>query len=155
MRTCYRSLLWLHPPAFRREFADEMLWIFDRAAESQSTAALFVDAAGSLVRQWLLRSGWWKIALALGLAVLQIVLGGFASTLFKPHRIVTAARDASLTPLAEFSQHGSISHQPLTIGIVMYLAVFLTAGITIMVIGLTVWMKSFGARRRPALPRGR
>ena len=34
MRTLYRYLVHLHPPAFRREFAAEMIWIFDEAAES-------------------------------------------------------------------------------------------------------------------------
>ena len=38
-----------------------------RLSESQGALALFFDGLGSLARQWLLRSGWWKIALALGL----------------------------------------------------------------------------------------
>jgi len=57
--------------------------------------------------------------------------------------------------IAEFARGGSIAHQPLTIGIVMYLAVFVTGGLTIMVIGLSFWMKSFGARRRHAALRVR
>ena len=155
MRTCYRCLLWMHPPVFRREFAGEMLWIFDQASESQGALALFFDGLGSLARQWLLRSGWWHAALALGLAMLQVVLGGFSMMLFGRRHLMEPASDPSVVNIAQFSNHGSIAHQPLTIGIVMYLAVFLTGGLTIMIIGLTFWMKSFAARRRHPLPRVR
>jgi len=31
-RLIYRLLLWLHPLAFRKQFGDEMLWIFDLSA---------------------------------------------------------------------------------------------------------------------------
>jgi hypothetical protein len=155
IRTCYRCLLWLHPPVFRREFAGEMLWIFDQAAESQGALALFSDGLGSLARQWLLRTGWWKIALALSLAMLEVTLGGFGTMLFGRRHLVAPASDPSVSSIAEFSTHGSIAHQPLTIGIVMYLAVFLTGGLTVMVIGLTFWMKTVAARRRPAVHRVR
>lgn len=155
MRTCYRCLLWLHPPVFRREFAGEMLWIFDQASESQGALALFFDGLGSLARQWLLRSGWWRVALALGLAALQIVLGGFSMMLFGKRHLVEPASAPSVTSIAQFSNNGSIAHQPLTIGIVMYLAVFVTGGLMIMVIGLTFWLKTFTVRRRPAVRRVR
>lgn len=57
LRLAYRALVRLHPRAFREEFADEMLWIFDEAAEHESIAPLFVDALTSLGRQWVLRGG--------------------------------------------------------------------------------------------------
>jgi hypothetical protein len=155
MRTFYRCLLWLHPPVFRREFAGEMLWIFDRTAESEGALALFLDGLGSLTRQWLLRSGWWKIALALALAAFEVTLGGFGSMIFGRRNLVGPASDPSVSSFAAFPQHGLIAHQPLTIGIVMYLAVLVTGGLTVMVIGLTFWMKSFAARRRPAAQRVR
>ena len=147
MRTCYRCLLWLHPPMFRRQFAGEMLWIFDQAAESQGAFPLFFDGLGSLGRQWLLRSGWWKIALALSLALFEVVLGGFGAMLFGRRNLVEPASAPSVGSIAEFANHGAIAHQPLTIGIVMYLAVFVTGGLMVMVIGLTFWMKTFSARR--------
>jgi len=149
MRTCYRFLLRLHPPVFRREFAGEMLWIFDQAAESQGAAPLLFDGLGSLARQWLLRSGWWKVALALALAAFEVTLGGFGMLLFGRRHLVEPSF------AAEFSRNGTIAHQPLTIGIVMYLAVFVIGGLTVMVIGLTYWMNSFAARRRPAVHRVR
>jgi len=85
MRTCYRCLLWLHPPVFRREYAGEMLWIFDQSSQSQGTLGLFFDGLGSLARQWLLRSAWWRVVLTLALATLQIVFGGFAMLLSQGH----------------------------------------------------------------------
>ena len=48
-------------------------------SESQGAFELFFDGLGSLVRQWLCRTGWWKVALALGLAVLQMIFGGLAA----------------------------------------------------------------------------
>ena len=88
MRTCYRCLLWLHPPVFRREYAGEMLWIFDQSSQSQGTLGLFFDGLGSLARQWLLRSAWWRVVLTLALATLQIVFGGFAMLLFGHRHLV-------------------------------------------------------------------
>lgn len=155
MRNCYRCLLWLHPPVFRREFAGEMLWIFDQASESHGALPLFFDGFGSLARQWLLRSGWWKVALALSLAVLQMIFGGLAAVLFGNHQLVKSAQNPSITNVAEFSRDSIISHQPLTVGIVMYLAVFITGGLAIMIMGLSFWMKSVGRRRRPAAHRVR
>jgi hypothetical protein len=78
IRLLYRWLLWLHPPRFRREFAGEMLWIFDCSLETTGRPSLFADALVSLARQWLLRSGFWKIALAVAGGLLQVMLGGLA-----------------------------------------------------------------------------
>ncbi len=54
-RLLYRSLLQMHPTAFRRRFAAEMLCIFDEVAAG-ATMALFADAVASLARQWFLRA---------------------------------------------------------------------------------------------------
>ena len=56
-RSLYRLLLNLHPPLFRQRFAEEMLWIFDEAAETQGVLRLFADAFVSLLRQWVVRLG--------------------------------------------------------------------------------------------------
>jgi hypothetical protein len=63
-RLLYRCLLRLHPFAFRQQFAGEMLWIFDEAAASEGVFTLFADGAVSLLRQWLIGCGTWKIAAA-------------------------------------------------------------------------------------------
>jgi hypothetical protein len=72
-RALYAALLRLHPPGFRRQFATEMLWIFDEARVSEGAVLLLLDGAVSLLRQWLLRSGLWMLAAALLGAMLQVV----------------------------------------------------------------------------------
>ena len=54
-RFLYRCLVQLHPPAFRRQFAPEMLWIFDEIADHDARVELFTDAFTSLARQWVVR----------------------------------------------------------------------------------------------------
>jgi len=71
-RALYASLLRVHPPAFRRHFAAEMLWIFDEARVSESAFVLLFDVVVSLVRQWFLRAGLWKVATAMLGAAMQV-----------------------------------------------------------------------------------
>ena len=75
----YRCLLRLHPAAFRRQFEEEMLWIFDVAADSCGVVSLSSDATVSVVRQWLLRSGlWiWVVAGIAGIIPLILAFGSF------------------------------------------------------------------------------
>ena len=80
IRGLYRCLLWLHPDVFRVKFEDEMLWIFDEAADAWGAAPLIRDASLSLLRQWLLRSGLWKWAVA-GIAALFPLIIAFGSFL--------------------------------------------------------------------------
>ena len=54
----------------------EMLSIFDEAAPSTGAFPLLVDGFVSLTRQWVLRSGSWKLAAALLGAFLQFIVGG-------------------------------------------------------------------------------
>ena len=68
-RILYRGLLQLHPAQFRTEFAPDMLWIFELETAAGRAWPLFLDALGSVGRQWLLRSGAWKAAAG--------ALGGF------------------------------------------------------------------------------
>jgi len=64
-RALYCSLIRLHPAAFRKQFGEDMLWIFDECAGG--AASLMSDAFVSLARQWLIREGIWKVvAAALG-----------------------------------------------------------------------------------------
>lgn len=49
-RVLYKALLWLHPPAFRKRFGGEMLWIFDEAGPHR-VLAFFRDAVISVTRQ--------------------------------------------------------------------------------------------------------
>lgn len=62
LRYLYRCALSLHPAAFRRRFADEMLSIFDHASGTSAALKLFLDSLLSLLRQWMLRSEFWHDA---------------------------------------------------------------------------------------------
>jgi len=79
VRSLYRCLVRLHPAPFRLQFAEEMLWIFDEAADTRGTASLFLDASVSVARQWLLRSGLWRWVVAGigGIILLILAFGSF------------------------------------------------------------------------------
>jgi hypothetical protein len=80
-RTLYRWLICLHPVAFRRRFEQELLWIFEESSDASGAAPLLYDAAMSLLRQWLLRSGMWKWVVG-GIAGAVPLLIGFGSFLW-------------------------------------------------------------------------
>lgn len=90
MRGVYQTLLRLHPAPFRREFAGGMLWIFDEASASEGVCTLFFDALISLARQWVVRSGSWKIGAAIVGAFLQLSLGGLGWLAVQHPRIAVA-----------------------------------------------------------------
>jgi len=79
MRFLYLVLISMHPPPFRKRFAQEMVWIFDEAADSWGTSSLFLDAILSLLRQWLIRAELWKwfVAGMAGVVPLIIAFGSF------------------------------------------------------------------------------
>jgi len=81
-RTFYRWLICLHPPGFRLRFEEELLWIFDESSGASGALPLLYDAAISLLRQWLVRSGMWKWVLG-GIAGALPVLIGFGSFLLQ------------------------------------------------------------------------
>jgi len=136
-RTLYRMVLWLHPPRFRREFGEEMLWIFDQAVFSRDVLALFRDGLRSLARQWFLRRGSWRFVAATAVALLQMEL----ICRYGPPRI---ARQATY-----------LAHMPVTMTSVVYLAVWVTGGLIVMVIALAQWTRSISARRREGIRRSR
>lgn len=75
IRSLYQFVLWMHPPAFRRRFRDEMLSIFDEGEAGQSGFALLLDGFISLTRQWLIRTDSWKILIAISGAFIQVFWG--------------------------------------------------------------------------------
>jgi hypothetical protein len=79
-RTLYGWLIGLHPSAFRLRFEPELLWIFDESSPASGAAPLLYDAALSLLRQWLMRSGVWKWVVG-GIAGAVPLLIGFGSFL--------------------------------------------------------------------------
>lgn len=52
LRRLFRCVLLLHPPYFRRRFSEEMLSIFDHAADSWAELLLVIDGLVSAARQW-------------------------------------------------------------------------------------------------------
>jgi len=74
-RFLYRLLLYLHPPAFRRQFSGEMLWIFDESRAHHVALPLFADALASLARQWLLRTAVWIPIAACAGALVPLAAG--------------------------------------------------------------------------------
>jgi enterochelin esterase-like enzyme len=108
-RSLYRYLVWLHPAVFRDQFGEEMLWIFAEAGGKEKRQ-LFTDAFVSLLRQWMLRSGIWKMAL--GAVVSSLLLFGWWHS--QESSLDQALRRENPGQLAEarrrfLTEHGSIS----------------------------------------------
>jgi hypothetical protein len=80
-RAVYRWFISLHPPPFRLRFEQELLWIFDESSDVSGAGPLLYDAAISVLRQRLLRSGMWKWVVG-GIAGAVPVVIGFGSFLF-------------------------------------------------------------------------
>jgi hypothetical protein len=92
-RATYRVLLALHPPAFRRQFAGEMLWVFDRADGEGDASGFCEDLAGSLLRHWLRQPMLWTIAGAAAGGVLMLMWMSATASLVRPHRSPTIEMD--------------------------------------------------------------
>jgi hypothetical protein len=73
----YRWLVRLHPPKFRERFGAEMLCVYDEA-DSGERPHLVVDGLVSLVRQWVVGSGYWIAGVAVLGALLQLAVAGTA-----------------------------------------------------------------------------
>jgi hypothetical protein len=129
MRILYKYLAHLHPAAFRRQFAAEMLWIFDETAASAGAVYLCWDCLVSLARQWLLRTGAWKVAVAVAIACVQMTAGGLIWVMLRhaPNNSAGAG-DAALNDL-------------------MRVILWLVGGLVLMVIAASLWVNGFMARR--------
>ena len=134
MRLLYRILLWLHPPAFRRQFADEMLWIFDETAGAAALWMLLGDALISLARQWLFRSGAWKLLAAGAGGFVQITIGGLGLFFVRRFHV---AEPPGLRPPVESSDLARL----------MYMVVCVFGGVVSSVLALALWVKNFTGRR--------
>jgi hypothetical protein len=75
MKFFYGLFVSLHPRAFRERFAAEMTLNFEEAGAERSGRLVF-DCFVSLLRQWLLHSGLWKLVLAVAIAFLQLMAIG-------------------------------------------------------------------------------
>src|SRR5215471_17713649 len=61
-RAFYRSMLLMHPPSFRRRFADEMLCVFEDAHLEGQAAGFCASITLSLVRKWFWNPVLWRTA---------------------------------------------------------------------------------------------
>lgn len=134
MRTLYHCLLLLHPPAFRRRFAAEMLLIFEEAARPSGALALFLDGFVSLARQWLVRAGTWKLAAAVLGACIQVTLGG----LIWPMLVHAQGRAT-----------GAVLNNS-AIDRLMLLILVSSGAIVGMVVATSLWIRSFASVRLSA-----
>ncbi len=133
-RLLYRSLLQMHPTAFRRRFAAEMLCIFDEVAAG-ATMALFADAVVSLARQWFLRTGAWKAIAALLGAFFQVTIGGFSYFFFSRHSgLVTRPVPGSFPVLPPGSAE------------LIQLMLWISGCIVVIVLLTTLWVRNFTRR---------
>ena len=131
MRRLYRCLLWMHPPSFRQRFASEMLWIFDESG--QQSAGLYSDCLLSLLRQWGLRSGLWKVIPAIIGGCLQVSAGAVLGL------VAWRVRSGQSVPTHTLSDPEMRS--------LIELIMVLSVAIVFMVLALSMWLKSFIARR--------
>lgn len=127
----YRVIVWMHPPAFRQRFGDEMLSIFDESGPEYALT-LVRDGLVSLLRQWLLRRGSWKVILALFGAFIQMWAFGL--------------------PASEH-QHWGRNHEAMTpyMEELILMTVALMCSLFAMVMSLTLWTMRF--QRRLSVPR--
>ncbi len=141
--TVYRGLLWLHPPAFRREFAGEMLWIFEESAPLD-VAPLLADGVLSLLRQWLLRSEQWKLVAALVGGALEVTAGGLGGLIFAhAHMRARLAAAPLLTPLTPA--------EAVAMNNLMHMVLWVATGLVVMVVALVSWVRSLNRRRLDGL----
>src|SRR5258708_1726011 len=54
-RIAHRCIVRLHPRTFREQFGEEMMWIFEEAAETHGAVRLLSDGMVSIARQWVFR----------------------------------------------------------------------------------------------------
>jgi len=145
-RNLYRWLLWLHPPAFRREFAGEMLWIFEEAA-AEGVAPLFADGLISLLRQWLLRSGPWKLAAAVIGGLVEVTAGGLGGLMFMRAQMTAHLAAAPLRP-------PPTPAEALAMNNLIHIVMWVATGVVLMVVALVSWVRSLNGRRLQRLSAG-
>jgi hypothetical protein len=63
MKMFYRLLIRLHPPYFRDRFGDEMQVIYEHEVAARGPTRLVLEAAVSVLRQWLPRPEYWHAPL--------------------------------------------------------------------------------------------
>jgi hypothetical protein len=130
-RALYRGVVRLHPAAFRKQFGEEMLCIFDEAGKAEGTLPLLLDAVISLARQWTLRSGAWKVVAAACGAWVQVI-----AALGLPVRRVGAA------------PHGPVAASAAQIGEMVQITILTVFGLLALIVATVVWTTRLCRQRR-------
>jgi hypothetical protein len=126
----YELLVRLHPRAFRERFGQEMLGVFEES-DTAPSPSLFADCLISLMRQWVLRSGYWPVVVAgLGALALMMLAGAASSTA------------AHLALRAFFANTSTAEGSPPTEASLLLIAGMLTA----VLLGLTALAVALGRR---------
>ena len=137
-RALYGCLLRLHPPAFRQEFASEMMWIFEEAS-GDGVAPLFADGVVSLLRQWLLRTSSWILAVALAGGAIQVMAGGLGALMvIRGH--IAAHRQFALVSASSPVETMAIENS-------LRVAVWAAGAVLAMVAAMVLWVRSMNAQR--------
>jgi hypothetical protein len=129
----YRWLVRLHPPAFRERYGPEMLCVYDEA-ECGERPRLLADGIVSLVRQWVVRSRYWIVGVAVLGALLQFAVAG------------TAWLGAARPALTRWLPDPSLSQDPSAQGGVLLLGAGLVCAVLLLMTGLAALVR--GAARR-------
>ena len=139
MAKIYRSLIALHPAAFRLQFGPEMELIFDEAGRP---ARLLADVFLSLGRQWVLRTQIWIFALAAVGGTIPFALGfGFLRLTGSYFGLAPTRRHAYAAVVPQVSE-------PVTEPIIMMSAVMAVMFISGTMILAIAWFRYYQRRRQ-------
>ena len=112
-----------------------MVLIFDEASTETGAFSLCVDCLLSLVRQWVLRSGLWKLAAAILGACVQIVVSSAIC-------VTLLHNNGRGLVLREVPRRGAVLLSDL-----MQLTVWSVGAVVLVVIAATVWVKRLNVKR--------
>jgi hypothetical protein len=112
-RLIYRSILRLHPRAFRERFSKEMLWIFDEEFRHKGAFQMLRDGAISLMRQHAKNDGdsyensptgiGCRIVTS-GISPTRLIQAGFVASILFLAFVFALGRSSKLLPLAPSSK---------------------------------------------------
>jgi hypothetical protein len=119
-----------------------MLWIFEEAA-AEGVAPLFADGLVSLLRQWLLRSGQWKLAAAVIGGLAEITAGGLGGLMFMRGHVAAIQLRPAPTPAEAVAMSNLI-----------YIVMWVATGFVVMAVALVCWVRSLNGRRLERLSAG-
>jgi len=101
----------------------------------------------SLLRQWLLRSGSWKLAAAVIGGLVEVVAGGLGGLMFMRGQMTAHLAAAPLRPPPNPAE-------VLASNNLIYVVMWVATGVVLMVVALVCWVRSLNGRRLERLSAG-